>query len=370
MEKTIKKIISLIISTILITSIATSATAKVGDINGMALNTDIVAYINHYAIPSYALNGQSVIVAEDLTHFGFDVLWNNTDKSLHISRNTKTQVQPMNVNKSDIPNTFFANTLETDIRVYAQDKQLTSYAINGYTMIPIEELGIFGSITWSAEERAIKLWIDGLHTLTEKQPVTITNYTLYNLNQEEISVLPAEVEAYKAAGWYTYNDFICEWANKLAKEQGYAAAAEYLSTKLYSNEFNANNPTTQRQWDTLNNIYKYWYGEIGIPIVITDSYIGYNSIDTPQANISLWNISGKDIDSFELEFVCYDAYGNVTSDYSWYNGSYTGWMDNAQLSHGEESYYYWTLYSNTRTRSVRNIRITKVAFSDGTYWYR
>ncbi len=346
------------------------AQAKVGDRIGEALNTDIVAYVNHYAIPSYAVNGQSVVVAEDLRNFGFDVVWDGENRALYITRNQNTDVQTMQVDKSAVTGSVFADILETDIRVFANDKQITSYAMNGYTMIPIEELNMFGEVTWSNEERAIKLWVDGLHISPEKQSVIINTVSVYNLNAEELKILPAQVEQYKAAGWYPYDDFVCEWAKKLSREQGYEAAVRYLQDKIYSAEYAYGATATAAQFATLSQLYQNWYATVGVPVVIMDSYITYNSIDTPEANIRLWNISGKEITAFELMFTCYDAYGNITTDYSIYNGNFNGWVDDADMAVGEESVYTWALYSNSRTKSIRNIYMTKVAFSDGTYWSR
>ena len=62
-----------------------TVSARVGDVIGTAYHTDIVAYINHYAIPSYISNGQSCIVAEDLKYFGFNVVWNGSKRTLEIS---------------------------------------------------------------------------------------------------------------------------------------------------------------------------------------------------------------------------------------------------------------------------------------------
>ncbi len=343
--------------------------AQVGDKVGEALNTDIVAYVNHYAIPSFAVNGQSVVVAEDLRNFGFDVTWDDASRSLNIARSQSTEPQTMNVDKSAIPGTFFADILETDIRVFANGQQITSYAMNGYTMVPMEELGMFGEVAWVDFERAIKLWIDGFPVSPEKQAVTITPVSLTNLDLQEIKVLPAEVRAYEAAGWYQYNDFINAWAMKLAGEQGYEAAVNYLEGKLYSAEFNYGSSATPAQLATLDSLYQNWYAQTGVPLVIRNTSISYNSINVPQVNINLLNISGKYVTSFELEWVCYDAYGNITTDYPWlYNGSFTGWMDNADLSARQTKSYYWTLYSNERTTSIRNLRVTRVAFSDGTSW--
>ena len=146
--------------------------AKVGDMKGSALHTDIIAYINHYAISSYAVNGQSCIVAEDLRNYGFDVQWDETERSLSITRNCEVSVIEQSISKAGESGSFFANTLETDISVFADGIPLTSYAINGYTMIPVEELTCFGEVYWVESERALKLWIEGLQIRNVAQPVT------------------------------------------------------------------------------------------------------------------------------------------------------------------------------------------------------
>ena len=146
-----------------------TALANVGDVIGTAYNTDIVAYINNYAVPSYAVNGQSVIVAEDLSNFGFDVTWDNDTRSLNITRNNVNTPNEMTVSKFEKSGTKFADILETDISVYAAGSLITSYALNGYTMIPFEELTMFGNVDWVESERALKLWIDNLHIREAKQ---------------------------------------------------------------------------------------------------------------------------------------------------------------------------------------------------------
>lgn len=167
-----KRIVSLFITLTMLVSMVVSASAKIGDVIGVALNTDIVAYINNYAIPSYAVNGTSCVVAEDLRNFGFDVIWDNATRSLSITRNTQTAVSEMNVSKTAAPSTKFADILETDIVVYAGGLRITSYAMNGYTMIPLEELTMLGECYWVAEERALKLWVDGVGIRQVKQPVS------------------------------------------------------------------------------------------------------------------------------------------------------------------------------------------------------
>ena len=74
-----KKIFGIIISLLMLMSPEAYAT-EIGEKVGTVYKTDIVAYINNYAVESYAANGQSVIVVEDLRYFGFDVTWNGADR--------------------------------------------------------------------------------------------------------------------------------------------------------------------------------------------------------------------------------------------------------------------------------------------------
>lgn len=173
-----KKFFVLVLTLVmLVSSLAVVSEARVGDVIGSALHTDIVVYINNYSIPSYAVNGQSVVVAEDLRNFGFDVVWNEYARSLSISRNSDYNVYPMHVDKSHGVGEWYTSILATDISVWAGDRRLTSYAMNGYTMIPAEELTMFGSVTWVPEERALKIWVDNLDSLSSNQVVSRRYYT-------------------------------------------------------------------------------------------------------------------------------------------------------------------------------------------------
>ena len=177
----------LLMLTMVISSLlSVTVNAAVGDVVGQAVHTDIVAYINHYAIPSYAANGKSCIVAEDLRNFGFDVIWDGDARTLSIYRNTNLWVSEMQVDKSEQTGKFFSNIFETDIKVYANGIPLTSYTLNGYTMVPIEELTMFGEVYWVPEERAVKLWVDGLSMRETKQQPTILPKVVFSANIGEV----------------------------------------------------------------------------------------------------------------------------------------------------------------------------------------
>ncbi len=152
-------------------SVMPAAQAKTGDIKGRAYHTDIVAYINNYAIPSYAVNGTSCVIAEDLRNFGFEVVWNKSEKTLNIYRNLNTIAFDMDVKKTGKPGSVYDYVYETDIVTYANGQQIQSYAINGRTVVPIESLTMFGEVHWVSHERALKMWIDGFNVRDGMQPV-------------------------------------------------------------------------------------------------------------------------------------------------------------------------------------------------------
>ena len=109
------------------TSMSLNAYAqKPGDVIGTVYNTDIVAYINNYALPSYAANGTSLIVAEDLRNFGFDVEWNGTERTLSITRNSNTTSNEMSFKKNGESGSVFSDLLYSDISVYADGVKIPS----------------------------------------------------------------------------------------------------------------------------------------------------------------------------------------------------------------------------------------------------
>ena len=348
----------------LFSAYATTGYAKTGDVIGKALHTDIVAYINHYALPSYAVNGQSVIIAEDLVNFGFDVKWNNDTRSLTIKRNPTATIKGMStVDKSYIPGTKFTDVLETDISVYANSHKLTAYALNGYTMVPIEELDMFGNVYWVESERAIKLWVDGLKMLPTRQEVKIKTIDLVNMNMETRSVLPKDYNAYIKAGWYTYDNFVIAWTNKLIEKDGYIKAAQYLDQKMKEGGFTI----TDKHRNLQKTIYNKLYEQYKVPMLVNATRMKYTYGNTPEVHIDFWNISGKDISSFDLVFYCYNAYGKLDTTY--YSGRFDGWMVNAGFKAGTIDEFYWTLYDYPKTVVVKNVKVTKVCFADGTVWY-
>lgn len=161
-----KKFLSLFAACAIIMSVwALPASAKVGDVVGEVVYTDISAYINHYPISAYAYDGGMVVVAEDLNNYGFDVTYNDATRSLSIMPNREKQIAGMSpvYKNAHRARQHFANALSSDINVYFNGTWINSCAINGYMMVKLEDLAsdyAGTSFTWDNGTRSAKLWID------------------------------------------------------------------------------------------------------------------------------------------------------------------------------------------------------------------
>lgn len=164
-----KKIIALFLVTILLLS---AVPVYANDILGETVYTDIITYINHYPIPSYNFNGNTLIAAEDLQNYGFNVFWNEYARTLTINRDyTKNNIAPectFRPLESDIGKKDFTVT-STDVKVYTGNYQYSSFGgLNGKTLINLNDLKCIDnvSVVWVPEVKAVKVWInDGLDML-------------------------------------------------------------------------------------------------------------------------------------------------------------------------------------------------------------
>lgn len=75
------------------TSSATNmATGPIGAVAGSYYHTDIVTYFNGVAIESYNLDGQTVIPATVLRDFGYDVIWDGTNRKVLIDMDASAAI--------------------------------------------------------------------------------------------------------------------------------------------------------------------------------------------------------------------------------------------------------------------------------------
>ena len=203
-----KNLIGILLVIFLLLGQATGAYAALGDIEAYTTYTDICAYINHYIIESYNINGYTVVIAEDLANYGFDVIWDGDLRRLNITRNYNTNnITPYSIPYETAPNMVGKQALpvlSTDIKTFVNGVEAKSYNVDGRTVVDFESLSAFGPVQWNPELRNIKLWVeDGLTMRTTPQtPTPLPKTMLYSADGRTIRVYDSEVNNYLAVGWY------------------------------------------------------------------------------------------------------------------------------------------------------------------------
>ena len=144
-------------------------TPPVGTPLGDVLYSDIIAYIDGYAIPTCNVNGNTMVVVEDLARYGFDVQWLGAEKTLVVNLNKNKLINPLTVEKETVkPGTFKCKYVFTDIMTYiyflpkagGEAIPVDSFNISGQTLINFEALKPFGKLNYDNEKRELHLIID------------------------------------------------------------------------------------------------------------------------------------------------------------------------------------------------------------------
>ncbi len=195
-----KKILIITFLLLLAMSVSVGA-AQVGDKIGEAVFSDITAYINNYPIPSYVINNYAVIIAEDLRDYGCDVVYDNLQRTLSITKSSAENDfnAPLMYKTSMETGEYFTDVLYTDIKTYVNGNEVTSFNVNGRTMIVIDQFGKYmDGYTWNGEARAAQAWLAGKKT-AEYKPIQKRTEKIFQ--QEE------DFEFYKNnyIGWYDFN---------------------------------------------------------------------------------------------------------------------------------------------------------------------
>jgi len=131
----------------------------IGRVLGNVLYSDVRALINGREIPSFNIDGLTMIRAEDLQNYGFEVIWNASARTLNVaSFSSARAVTPLTVEATGRPSGAIRTSyVSTDIRSFVNGVQVRGYNIGGETMIQFDHLRAFGRINWNASLREITL---------------------------------------------------------------------------------------------------------------------------------------------------------------------------------------------------------------------
>lgn len=128
---------------------------------GSVLTTDIKAYINGCEIPSYNIDGNIVVVGQDLRSYGFNVVYDNNTRTSYISYDgsgTWTPIAPSIKNSQSI-GTKVMDVYQSDISVSVNGNKVACYNVGGKMAFRFAELKIFGNYSYNNETRSANLWV-------------------------------------------------------------------------------------------------------------------------------------------------------------------------------------------------------------------
>ncbi len=220
-----RKILSVLIILCLLPQMCTAA------VLGNSIYTDIATYINHYPIPSYHFKNLTLIVAEDLENYGFNVKWNEYAQSLTITRNKDKKISELVTFR---PETYLIGQknltiTDTHIKVFyksyryynnPQFYQLSAFygyvsdTSNGKILINVDDLSCFDNTTvvWCPDIKAMKVWIE------DGMPV---NSSFDNLRRFDWNIEVIYTGTFDDLGetyyWYEYADYPTAFVLSLAE---------------------------------------------------------------------------------------------------------------------------------------------------------
>ncbi|MEE1043511.1 MAG: stalk domain-containing protein [Clostridia bacterium] len=156
----IKKLISLTLIIVMISSVLCISTNASG-VAGNYYYTDIKSYVRGQLIDSYNVGGKTVILCEALQSYGFNVLWNGTDRTLTITDRYGSATSNASDSLSGAIGAVAGNYFYTDIVTYFNGVKMESYNLGGRTVIPATALRDLGyDVVWDDANRRVLIDTD------------------------------------------------------------------------------------------------------------------------------------------------------------------------------------------------------------------
>ena len=103
-----------------------------------------------------------IIIGADLRSYGFDVVYDNTERTSSVSLSADGGTwNPIAVTTDDslAVGTEIMRVYETDITMVVNGMPVTGYNVDGRMAFRFAELAVFGSYYYDNENRSTNLWI-------------------------------------------------------------------------------------------------------------------------------------------------------------------------------------------------------------------
>ncbi len=186
-----------------------------GDVIGHIYSTDILTFVNGKPACGYNIGGRTVVIAEELDGYGFNVEYNDEIRTLKIESYFDKGHKVVEEIPRGRTGEIMGNVYTTDIKVYYNGILLRGYNIGGRTAVCLEDLGdltdspnarcgysqYLGKSIWNPDDRTIC-------------------FESYIKNQNEILGISRVYHTFKDNVIYTQADDFCARSEFLPKSDG------------------------------------------------------------------------------------------------------------------------------------------------------
>ena len=105
-----------------------------------------------------------------------------------------------------------------------------------------------------------------------------------------------------------------------------------------------------------------------IPLKVLSATVSYNSIGTPEVNLTVKNLTKKTIVAYRMNVRAYDDFDRRADSWATNDNLFKGISQNNSISSGTSQTDTWDLTFYDLATQVKYVKITEVRFSDGTTW--
>lgn len=147
------------------------------DIPKHIYHTDIITYLDGNEIRSYNVNGRTAIVVEDLRNYGYDVIWNEENRTLNVYEIFENKPIDTDIGKGYITgwvpeyNSLIARNTQFVYKIKAKDEEQELNCFDGEyfydIMLPLDETFDFFNIKYSFENNILTIDTSEAKTFTE-----------------------------------------------------------------------------------------------------------------------------------------------------------------------------------------------------------
>lgn len=270
-----KKLIGLIVMLLVTFGMGVFAEGAEYGVVGNIYSTDILTFVNQKPIDGYNIGGRTVVIAEELDGYGFNVEYNDEIRTLKIySQFDRGINNPEPIARGEVGQ-ILGNVYKTDIKTYYNGILIEGYNIGGRTAVCLEDLGdtvnsanvafgysdYLGRSIWDADNRTI-------------------SFESYLQNEASILGVPKVYHRFKDNVIYAFPDEFCNFS-KFSDE----ISGEYTGKYTYS-------PGMGASRYTLKPLYFDYHGEqIVIGTVVQNPNNPYNDalmhIENPASVIEM-----------------------------------------------------------------------------------